>query len=150
MLIRKLVRKHNDAKVENILKEFADLGRLNEISKETKPRKEISATIKSVEFVKLFESVYGSDDAELQADVLKLREIPPFTMTELQDVLKKMKNGKAQDMSHIIIEMIKHAGLPFLKFYCKRTTRFLILVLHLGTGMLLFFGCFQKVEICQM
>ena len=26
-----------------------------------------------------------------------------------------MKKGKAQDMSHIIAEMIKHAGLPFLE-----------------------------------
>ena len=55
---RKLVRKYKDEKVERVLKEFADLGRLDNISKDTKPKKETSATIESVEFVKLFENVY--------------------------------------------------------------------------------------------
>lgn len=36
---RKLVRKYNDAKVEGILKEFADVGRLDNISQYSKPKK---------------------------------------------------------------------------------------------------------------
>ena len=38
-VLRKLVRKHNEAKVENILKEFADLGRLDNVSQNSKPTK---------------------------------------------------------------------------------------------------------------
>jgi len=94
-VLRKLVRKHNDTKVENILKEFADLGRLDNVSKDSKPKKETETIIEPSEFVKLFEKVYESDEAELTADISKIREIPKFTMEDLQIVLKKMKNWKS-------------------------------------------------------
>ena len=97
------------------MKGFADLGRLGNIPKDTKPKRETSSQIEAVEFVKLLEQVYESDDAELVADVSTNQEIPVYAIQEVQDVLEKMKNEKAQDMSHIIIEMIKSAGLPFLE-----------------------------------
>ena len=71
--------------------------------------------IEAKEFVKLFEKIYESADAEMTADVSKIREIPRFTIDELQEVLNKLKDRKVEDTSHIIIEMIKHAGLPFLE-----------------------------------
>ena len=52
-------------------------------------RKKTSAKIESKEFVKLFEKVYDSDETELIADISKIREIPDFTIEELQAVLKK-------------------------------------------------------------
>ena len=55
--LRKLVRIYTPAKVENILKEFADLGRLDSISQNSKPKKEIPNRIEAKEFVKLFENI---------------------------------------------------------------------------------------------
>ena len=65
--------------------------------------------------MKLFQKMYESDDATLMAEISKIRDVPDFTMEELKIVLKKMKNGTTQDMSHIIVEMIKKSGLPFLE-----------------------------------
>ena len=47
---RKLVRKYNDEKVEEILKEFADLGRLDNIQHHSQPKKETSTKIDAEKF----------------------------------------------------------------------------------------------------
>ena len=69
---RRLIRKHNDEKVEDILKEFADLGRLDNISQYSKPKKEPSDKVGAEDFVKLLQKVYESDDAEIQVDKEKI------------------------------------------------------------------------------
>ena len=65
---RRLIRRHNDAKIGEILREFADLRRLDAISEFSKPTKQCTEKIDSQEFVALFQKVYASEDLELRVD----------------------------------------------------------------------------------
>ena len=80
---KRLVRKFNDAKVEDILKEFADLGRLDHIPQYSKPKKESSDKIEPGDFVKLLQKIYESENVALMVDVDKIRSAPTFSMKEL-------------------------------------------------------------------
>ena len=66
-------------------------------------------------FTQLVKTVYESDDVELSVDVSKFRDIPVFTIGELQYALKKMKNRKGEDVRHLIVELFKNAGEDFLQ-----------------------------------
>ena len=52
---------------------------------------------------------------ELLVDKNKIGDVPKFTMEELKYAVKKMKNRKSEDLCHIIIELIKNAGDPFMQ-----------------------------------
>ena len=75
---------------------------------------ETSTEIDANDFAKLLEEVYEYEANSFIIDVSKIRGIPDFTMDEIQHTLKKMKNRKSEDMAHIVIEMIKNAGVQFL------------------------------------
>ena len=89
------------------------MGRLDNISQYSKPKKELPDKVDADDFVKLFQQVYESDDVVIQVDKEKIRDVPFFTMPELKYAVKKMKNRKSEDMSHIVAELIKHADGPF-------------------------------------
>ena len=74
-VFRKLVRKYNDEKIEEVLKEFADLGRLDNISQHSQPKNETSTKIDAAKITELLQTVYETDDAELVVDFSKIRDI---------------------------------------------------------------------------
>ena len=117
-MLRKHVRQKQNLKTEMILKEFQDLGRLDELHRDpVRSRSQARDTDPSPEsFAKFLEDIFHSNagfgteylQSLLNSVKHKCRfDIPKFTMLELQRVMRQLKNRKCADADGLVAEMFK-------------------------------------------
>ena len=117
--IRRLTRKNDRVKraqrINNVLQEFSDLGRLAWVRRpSSRPSKRGPDLTKCAE---LLESVYRSD---LRDNVVHPRElaitmpIPSFTIDEVKKAVATMAKRKTCDKNGVLLEMFYHGGTFYL------------------------------------
>ena len=91
--IRKLARTYQSERAEEILKECAQLDRLNQIQREPVKQQRKDDLVDPERFADCLEEIYKSNKMLSPIDRRMLANIPPIDISEFQHALQKMKMG---------------------------------------------------------
>ena len=67
------------------------------------------------EWAKFYETLYNDTTPQHQIDDDFEPNIPPFTISEVENAIKKLNNGKAAGIDKIQAELLIHGGRPIVK-----------------------------------
>ena len=109
--MRQAIRKYKDQQIDQVLEEFQDLNRLQQIGIQNKIA-ESHDKLKDDDFAEMLQAIYADSNVSScpidNFDILP--QIASFTMFDLEQALSKMKCKKGADHHGIVMEMIKYGS----------------------------------------
>jgi len=114
---RRLSRIYQSQKAAAILADFNQLRRLKKIHHFPIVAEDVDNACEPESFAALLESVYSSNTTAEGPCKDLLREVPRFTLGELQAAMQKMKLGRCADQAGVVLEMVRAAPTIFMNAY---------------------------------
>ena len=108
--VRQALRKWQSEQAEQVLIEFTDLQRTEQVQRAPILRNKCAVAVEPECFAKLLSEVYESDSANNTVNRDLIQQIPLFDIVEFTTAIKYMKKRRGSDMNGITLEMIKHGS----------------------------------------